>query len=159
MSPEILQILAVTAIVLSLIAVATALIAWRVQRRSAAGPVRKKLDNEIAALRAEIESTRDRHRMLEDRFERYERTQAETRESLDRMREDVEARLTRLQSHDAGQKALQEQIYEIRKEHQVLMERDDRHDRREAEIQEQITSLQADLSTARTDGSKSHSRT
>lgn len=154
MTVEALQILSIAAIVLSLIALAVAFVAMRNSRKAGAAD-HGRLSNEINAMRTELEGIRDRHRMIEERFERYDRTQTELREGYDRTREDLEARFARNNSQESGQKALQEQIYEIRKEHQVLMERGDRHDRRVAELHDQITAMQADLTRTRTDGVKS----
>ncbi len=154
MTIELIQILTIAAIVLSLGALVTAVLALRKGRGlGAAGG--KKLEQEMSSLRTDIEAVRDRHRMIEERFDRYDRTQTELRDGYDRLREDVEARMSRAQSQDSGQKALQEQIYEMRKEHQVLVERGDRHDRRVSELQEQLSDLAAERTTSRSDGKRS----
>lgn len=151
MTLELMQILTIAAIVISLGALVLAVLAFR-NLRGPGTAGRQKLESTISALRTDIEALRDRDRMLEERFERYDRTQIELRDSTDRMREDFDGRMSHAQSQDAGQKALQEQILEIRKEHQVLMERGDRHDRRVSELQEQLGNLSAELTTTRSDG-------
>lgn len=154
MTIELLQILAIAAIVLSLAALGMALYAWKSLRGPGAAG-RQKLDDEMTSLRTDVESLRDRSRLTEERFERYDRTQAELRDAHDRIREDVEARTARVRSQDSGQKAIQEQIYEIRKELQMVVERSDRQDRRVSEIQAQVSELSTELTAARGDGVKS----
>lgn len=153
MTIEMLQVLAIAAIILSLAAIAVAIIAMR-NRRGLGTAGHQKLENEMNALRTDIESLRDRSRLIEERFERYDRTHVELRDAHDRMREDVDARLARVQSQESAQKALQEQIYEMRKEHQVLMERGDRHERRVTELQDQLNSLNTEFAAIRTDGKR-----
>lgn len=153
MTPDAWMIVAIVAVVLFIIAVGAWIYAAK-SRRHGTGPNGRRIEDEIASLRSEMESTKDRNRMLEERFERYERTQTESREALDKLREDVDARLSRASSHDTVHRELQDQIHELRKEHQVLIERDDRHERRVLELQEQLSSIRSEFSGAGRDGSK-----
>lgn len=152
MSPDAWIIVAIIAGVLFVMSLAAVILALRAGRGPGTG---RRVTDEVNALRSELDSVKDRNRLLEDRFERYERSHTETRDTLDRMREDVEARLTRVSSHDSTQRELQDQIHEIRKEHQVLMERDERHERRVLELQEQLNNVRADAPARnRRDGEK-----
>ena len=84
---------------------------------------------------------KERGRLLEERFERYERSQVETRDALDgyvkMWMRGLRGRPPRIRRRGS----CRSQIHEIRKEHQVLIERDERHERRELELQEQLGSL------------------
>ena len=152
MTPETLQIIGIVVVALIVIGV----VAWLLARRSRAGTVgTHRHGNDLSAIRTEMENLRDRNKMLEERFERYEHTSLDVRETLGRFREDVEARLQRLSAHDDAQKALQEQIFEIRKEHQILMERDDRHERRLTELMDQLSALRSEMASQH-DGRKVH---
>jgi chromosome segregation ATPase len=151
MTAEAWMIVAIIAAALFIIAVGAWIYASKARGRH--GGHSRRTEDEVAALRSEFDSMKDRGRLLEERFERYERSQVETRDALDGIREDVDARLTRASSQDTAHRELQEQIHEIRKEHQVLMERDERHERRVLELQEQLGALRTELSTRR-DGSK-----
>ena len=152
MTPDAWIIVAIIAGVLFVMSLGALILALRARRGPGTG---RRVTDEVASLRSEVDSMKDRNRLLEDRFERYERSSTETRETLDRMREDVEARLTRVSSHDSMHRELQEQIHEIRKEHQVLMERDERHERRVLELQEQLGNIRSEIpSRTRTDGEK-----
>ncbi len=153
MTPDAWMIVAIVAVALFIIAVGAWIYAARASRRGT-GPEGRRMEDEVASLRSETDSVKDRGRMLEERFERYERTQTESREALDKLREDVDARLSRVSSHDTVHRELQDQIHEIRKEHQVLIERDDRHERRVLELQEQLGTLRAELTSAVRDRSK-----
>lgn len=152
MSPDAWIIVAIIAGVLFVMSLAAVILALRARGGTGTG---RHVTDEVKALRSELDSIKDRNRLLEDRFERYERSHTETREALDRMREDVEARLTRVSSHDSMHREIQDQIHEIRKEHQVLMERDERHERRVLELQEQLSNVRAETPTRnRRDGDK-----
>lgn len=152
MTPDAWIIVAVIAGVLFLMSLGALILALRARKGPGTG---RRVTDEVASLRSEVNSMKDRNRLLEDRFERYEHSHTDTRESLDRMREDVESRLTRVSSHDTIHRELQEQIHELRKEHQVLMERDERHERRVLELQEQLGDIRSEIpSRARADGEK-----
>ena len=153
MTAEAWMIVAIVAAALFIIALGAWIYAARARSRDA-GPGRHRTEDAIASMRSELDSVKDRGRLLEERFERYERNQVEMRDALNGMREDVDARLTRVSSQDTANRELQEQIHEIRKEHQVLMERDERHERRVLELQEQLGTLTTDLSRSRRDGSR-----
>lgn len=152
MTPDAWIIVGIAGVVLLAISVGAWIYAARATRGTGTG---RRVEDEVAALRSELDSIKDRNRLLEDRFERYDRSHTDTRETLDRMREDVEARLTRVSSHDSMQRELQDQIHEIRKEHQVLMERDERHERRVLELQEEMNDLKSDVAAKpRRDGER-----
>lgn len=144
MTPDAWIIVAIGAGVLFVMSLAAVVLALQARRAPGAG---RRLTDEMASMRSEVDSMKDRNRLLEDRFERYERSHAELRDTFDRMHEDFEARMTRVSSHDSTQRELQEQIHEIRKEHQVLMERDERHERRVLELQEQLSTVREDVPT------------
>lgn len=152
MEPDAWIIVAIIAGVLFVMSLGALILALRAGRGPGAG---RRVTDEVASMRSDVDSMKDRNRLLEDRFERYERSHTDTRETLDHMREDVEARLTRVSSHDNMHRELQEQIHEIRKEHQVLMERDERHERRVLELQEELGNIRSEVpSRSRTDGEK-----
>jgi chromosome segregation ATPase len=130
----------------------------RSRRRTAHGGNTAHGDNrhvtDLTTVRSEVENLRDRSKILEERFDRYDHTTAELRDGTAQLRESVEGRLTRLGSHDDVHKSLQEQIFEIRKEHQILMERDERHERRLSELLDQLGSLRTEMSMSQGDGHK-----
>lgn len=147
---EIWEVVAIAATAVVLIALA-AWLGWTGARR-ARRSAPHRTDDKLASLRSEMDSTQDRSRMLEERFERFERTHAEVRDAFDRMREDVESRLVRASSHDLAHRELQEQIAEIRKQHQVMMDRDERQERRLLELQEHLNDMRSEVLAIRGDG-------
>ena len=151
MTPEVWQIIAVVAVVVIALAIVAYFVS-RSRRRTAHGGHRDV--NDLAAVRSELENLRDRSKILEERFERYDHTTSELRDGIAQLGESVEGRLTRLGSQDDAQKSLQEQIFEIRKEHQILMERDERHERRLSELLDQLGSLRTEVSMSHEDGHK-----
>lgn len=153
MTPDAWMIVGIIAAVLFILSVGAWIYALKARRQGVA-PNGRRIEDEVSALRSETDSMKDRNRLLEERFERYERSQTEYREALDKLREDVDARLSRATSNDSVHRELQDQIHELRKEHQVLIERDDRHERRVLELQEQIGSIRSEFSRAGRDGSK-----
>lgn len=155
MTPEAWTIVTIGAAVLFLISVGAWIYAARIRRKSA-GTNGRRTDDELASIRAEMDSVKDRNRLLEERFERYERTQRENRDELDGIRQEVDTRFNSVTAHDSAQRELQDQLHEIRKEHQVLMERDERHERRVLELQEELGNLRTDrAASARSDGRRS----
>ncbi|MEX0747937.1 MAG: hypothetical protein WD275_08065 [Rhodothermales bacterium] len=151
MTQEVWQIVAVVAAVVIALAIVAYFVS-RSRRQTAHGGHIHVTDP--ATVHSEVENLRDRSKILEERFERYDHTTAELRDGIAQLRESVEGRLTRLGSHDDVQKSLQEQIFEIRKEHQILMERDERHERRLNELLDQLGSIRTEMSMSNGDGHK-----
>ncbi len=154
MTPEAWTIVTIGAVVLFLMSVGAWIYAARVRRQSA-GTDGRRTSDELASMRSNVDNIKDRNGLLEERFERYERTQRENRDAIDKMRQEVDARLNRVTSQDSAQRELQDQLHEIRKEHQVLMERDERHERRVLELQEQLGTLRTERAPSRNDGRRS----